>query len=152
MRKTIDLIPLGEKWRKLKLKHTEKSMVAMPPIYRAFNKYVTLSEHKPTLGDYVRCNKDGKVLEEYDGPISNWESKEQHDRWKEYQEAESRLIFEGWRVFEQHQFGHYTQVIHDESGVIIQFTKGGNTLLITGHKVINQVSDLMGLGLKVFEG
>lgn len=135
-RKTIDLIPLGEKWREL-IKGYEPYDGAS--VVNAFEDYVTLSEQPLSLGVFVPC-KDGKVLNEPAGIKS-----------KAFIEAESRLIFEGWSVVEGNTSVDIL-IEHKEMNYKMQFYTDGVT--ITGLGRFGRpttIEDLMNFGLKVFE-
>ena len=60
-------------------------------------------KRKLFLGQFIACNKEGKPLEKPNG-YDEWISKNEYPGFvnfipcKEYQEAQSKVLFEGWEV------------------------------------------------------
>lgn len=155
MRKTIDLIPLGEKWRELKttLAHGE-GLVQPNDMCQAFDNYVTLSEQTLSLWQFVPFDEaEGEVYADHETVIKTFTTGLQK---LQYKAALDRVVFEGWKYM-----GLFSDndcyVAHPDTGLSVVFNSDGGKLLRKPNspiesEYINQVSDLMGLGLKVFEG
>lgn len=147
MRKKIDLIPLGEKWREI------RDVADCGLAIGAMDEYVTLSEQRLSLGQFVRCNKRGEVYADHETVIKTLTTGLQK---LQYKAALDRVVFEGWKYM-----GLFSDndcyVAHPDTGLSVVFNSDGGKLLRKPNspiesEYINQVSDLMGLGLKVFEG
>ena len=117
-------------------------------------KWAKFLGQKPSLGMFVPCDEEGNILEEPDltckRPISNGicqcgeESvKDCRDLWYKYQQALSRVIFEGFEldiVTEK-----YTS-IKNKDGIRIIFTQ---TLVGVNNKLIYTLEDLTPYNLTV---
>lgn len=70
-----------------------------------YHKLIQLNESKPELGHFIRCTKDNKPLDKPETlyiseaePPSEHESFVYDEKWKEYQEAQSRQKWKGWEL------------------------------------------------------
>lgn len=79
--------------------------------------YANLLNQKPTLGMFVPCDEEGNVLtnpeKSYDFDSHNLSS-----ATEEYQQAQGRVIFEGWECLE---FDKITEVFNEDMGISIYF-------------------------------
>ena len=75
--------------------------------YTLICNYANFNLLKPELWMFVPCNKEGMILEE---PIlENWIC-ETHENYyyniklKEYKQAQSKVLFKGWKIAGKHNF------------------------------------------------
>ena len=70
MRKTIDLIPLGEKWRELK---GDVASINWNGLILDFDRYVTLSEQPLSIGMFVPFDEvEGEVYADHETVIKTF--------------------------------------------------------------------------------
>ena len=103
--------------------------------------YAKLLQSKPTLGMFVPCDENGKVLEEPTEDESWWNF--QDDEAK-YIDACSKVIFDGWSVYVVSE--NFTS-INDIDANIIDFYNN-NEIFCNGN-VITTLSDLTKYNLKL---
>lgn len=110
----------------------------------------------PKLGDFIPTNKKGEVLEEPELTMRQGDGQVYYDAEEEdfieYQQAQERVKFEGWRVFKGSAWvdisdgENYIQFWKDRKGKVsfIRHNVDGGR-----YKTINTYSDLTGYGLKM---
>lgn len=104
------------------------------------------------LGQFIACDKKGNPLEKpkyYDEWFkkfdTKWYTKPLKDTFMEqYQEAESRVIFEGFKKATIHN--SYQRIFNEKTRSNLTF---GEKDIILNSRVVSKITDLVGLGIEL---
>lgn len=102
-------------------------------------------QQTPTLGMFVPCDEEGNVLEEPE-KYNDWlkfKNKYEYGEFytkkcKQYQQAQQRVIFEGWELAKKEEGS--IKIVNKEKERIYFFNDG---TIIYNNKIIKTIEDLV---------